>query len=459
MLYAPKMRDWFDDESLYDETSLHEAQLTYVGSQWPLLYTFHAQRKREGDITGRPNFKPATTCGSEFFPLQPEQRSLPVSPVDLFQQFIPVSLVERWVSYTNEAPEPDRDPGPGSRGNNSYTKQPSRRGRAGSPTSTSEIYLWLAIQIYIGIHRETRLEDYWKVSGAYGHLPSHPMIKYMTFDRLHRRALPALQRVVWPCTGYECMIGFEGRAYEKTTVPSKPTPTGFKVWVVAQQGYFLQWIWHTPKSLPAGIAKSRGSLQQQGSQQGSQTEKADIDTTAALNPTQAVVVTLISQLPKAIYHVFLDNLFSSSHLFIALRKQGVAATGTARINSGIWEPFVIAKREDRAGKCWAFNTVKAMPMPEGLVNQIAWKNSALVLMYTTVYTGREFLDKVCRRPTSTTAQSRPMRREFGTATVKEVPVLEAAAAYNSNMGAVDTGDQLRATEGLDHRTRRGVGGQ
>ncbi|KFA68431.1 hypothetical protein S40285_09695 [Stachybotrys chlorohalonatus IBT 40285] len=43
-------------------------------------------------------------------------------------------------------------------------------------------------------------------------------------------------------------------------------------------------------------------------------------------------------------------------------------------------PFVVAKQEDRAEKCWAFNTVKAVPTPEGQVNQIAWKDNALVLL-------------------------------------------------------------------------------
>ncbi|KFA79912.1 hypothetical protein S40288_10407, partial [Stachybotrys chartarum IBT 40288] len=244
------------------------------------------------------------------------------------------------------------------------------------------------------------------------------------------------------------MIGFEGRAYEKTKVPKKPTPIGFKVWVVAQQGYFLQWIWHTPKSMPAGIRKLREGSQQQGSHRGRK-RKAGADIEVALNPTQAVVILLVSRLPAAIYHVFLDNLFSSPHLFRALRKQGIAATGTARVNCGIYKPFVVAKQEDRNGKCWAFNTVKAVPTPEGQVNQIAWKDNALVLMLITVYIGDEFKHKVRRRP-SATPQSRPIRREFGPNAVKEMPILEAADAYNNKMGAVDIGDQLRATEGLDH---------
>jgi hypothetical protein len=34
----------------------------------------------------------------------------------------------------------------------------------------------------------------------------------------------------------EIMVRYKGRAKETTTVPNKPTPTGFKVWAVAQRG-------------------------------------------------------------------------------------------------------------------------------------------------------------------------------------------------------------------------------
>ncbi|KFA52968.1 hypothetical protein S40293_10151 [Stachybotrys chartarum IBT 40293] len=78
-----------------------------------------------------------------------------------------------------------------------------------------------------------------------------------------------------------------------------------------------------------------------------------------------MVVSLLSRLPGAIYYVFLNNLFLLPHLFQALRQQGIAATGTARVNYGIYAPFVVAKQEDCTRKSWAFNTVKAMPTPEG----------------------------------------------------------------------------------------------
>jgi hypothetical protein len=56
-----------------------------------------------------------------------------------------------------------------------------------------------------------------------------------------------------------------------------------------------------------------------------------------LTPTQRVVTTLLTLLPLAVYHVFLDNLFASVKLFKALRSSQVGATGTCRKDSGVDE--------------------------------------------------------------------------------------------------------------------------
>jgi hypothetical protein len=56
----------------------------------------------------------------------------------------------------------------------------------------------------------------------------------------------------------------------------------------------------------------------------------------ALNSTQAIVIALTTMLPKAIYYIFIDNLFSLSPLFCNLCNHGLGATGTARMNSGIY---------------------------------------------------------------------------------------------------------------------------
>ena len=43
----------------------------------------------------------------------------------------------------------------------------------------------------------------------------------------------------------ESIQRFIERSSEIVNIPSKPTPEGFKVWVLANQGYVLNWIWYT----------------------------------------------------------------------------------------------------------------------------------------------------------------------------------------------------------------------
>ncbi len=53
----------------------------------------------------------------------------------------------------------------------------------------------------------------------------------------------------------EIIVRYKGRQTETTTVPNKPTPTGFKVWAVAQRGFLICWNWHVPgiKNGPVGV--------------------------------------------------------------------------------------------------------------------------------------------------------------------------------------------------------------
>ncbi|KAJ0136940.1 Uncharacterized protein HZ326_20058 [Fusarium oxysporum f. sp. albedinis] len=42
----------------------------------------------------------------------------------------------------------------------------------------------------------------------------------------------------------ECMIRYTGQSNKTTLVKGKPDPLRFKIWVIAQQGFFIRWLWH-----------------------------------------------------------------------------------------------------------------------------------------------------------------------------------------------------------------------
>ncbi|KAG6979697.1 PiggyBac transposable element-derived protein 4 [Fusarium oxysporum f. sp. conglutinans] len=263
----------------------------------------------------------------------------------------------------------------------------------------------------------------------------------------------------------ECMIRYTGKSDDTTVIKGKPDPVGFKIWVIAQYGFFIRWIWHV-KEKPHGAVGVEISTQKSLSQgRPSKRRKVTVeapdtkDEPFAPNSTQAIVIALTNMLPKATYHIFMDNLFSSSPLFRNLRNHGLGATGTARTNSGIHQELVQDRKDDgKVKKMYEFNTVKTIPTPDNQVNQIAWKDNKLVLFLTTVFTGADD-ERVLRqrkKPSSKKSEAKPIRRFFGDEAIKMINIPTVAAKYNDQMNHVDRGDQLRSYYKYDHPLRRGA---
>ncbi|KAM6513535.1 hypothetical protein FALCPG4_18959 [Fusarium falciforme] len=383
--------------------------------------------------------------------------------------------------------------------------------RTWKPTTAAEVYVWLGILIYIGVHSEITVQDHWKTPRLEDQRPEHSIIKFMTYDRfqlLHRH-LRLFDHtkftdddefpIVFQCAELwsqhiqlattelchpgshlavdEGMIRYTGRNKQVTYVPNKPIDTGLKAWIVAQLGLFMRWIWHQPgaKYGPVGVERKKPASQRgrrkgkgRGSQRRVPNEVNEVkevihviteagDKIMALNSTQSVVIALINLLPESTYHVFVDNLFSSPDLFRSLRQHGHGATGTARPNCGIYKGLADAKKADKAGKSgFQFNEIKVIPTADNQANQIAWKDNALVLLLSTVFTGDERCDRWRKRPPTNTPMARPTQRFFSGEPVKLISISTIAAYYNDEMNHVDRGDQRRSYLGYDHPIRRGA---
>ena len=97
-----------------------------------------------------------------------------------------------------------------------------------------------------------------------------------------------------------------------------------------------------------------------------------------------MVIALLNLLPKAIYHVFVDNLFASPDLFRSLRQHGHGATGTARPNCGIYKELADSKLRDQTGKSgFQFNEIKVVPTPD---NQVGSFDSSSYISLTNLST-------------------------------------------------------------------------
>jgi hypothetical protein len=164
------------------------------------------------------------------------------------------------------------------------------------------------------------------------------------------------------------MVRYTGRSTATTVVKGKPTPLGFKIWVIAQEGFFIRWLWHFKGSNYHAL--SRGPRRKRGRPSTQEREAASKEAAALtqLGNTQGVVISLCDMLPKQTYHVFVDNLFSTPPLFRKLRDHGYGATGTARPNCGIHKDLKRDKALDKLGRCdYAFNEVRAIPTRDNKV--------------------------------------------------------------------------------------------
>ncbi|KAF4334320.1 tubulin beta [Fusarium beomiforme] len=247
----------------------------------------------------------------------------------------------------------------------------------------------------------------------------------------------------------ECMIRYTGRSKETTLVKNKPTPHGFKVWAIAQDGFFIHWLWQVKgaKYTAARIQQLEEGKAANGKRK--RKGKRASEQLIPLSNTQSVVICLCDTLPTGTYHVFVDNLFSSAALFRALRDRGHGATGTARPNCGLHKDLKRDKERDKNGKSgYKFNEVA----------QIGWKDNSLVLFLSTVYNGADDqrTDKRRKKPGGRTLRSKPIQQEFGEESSKIISIPTVAAAYNDEMNHVDRGDQLRSYTTYDHRFRRGA---
>ena len=296
--------------------------------------------------------------GDKFDPFEVEDRDpvvtdLPSSPLAIFQAFLPVKLLQEWADATNAHVAAIID---------SNEPTPARLTKpVWVPVTTNEIYVFIGMVICMSNASETAITDYWRSYTPGSLHPIYPWTAHMplrrfealwryirfydysdfepkkTSQKAYLRVEKWSRHIQETTTKFytpgskiavdECMQQFAGRSDLRVTIPNKPTPEGIKIWSVGQDGILLRWLWHQPASGAVNLDPSTRKLEK----------------TLKLTPTQRVVTNLVTSLPAANYHVYLDNLFSSPALFKRLRELGTGASGTCRINCGIHKDLVALK--------------------------------------------------------------------------------------------------------------------
>ena len=199
------------------------------------------------------------------------------NPEALFALFFTDSVIDRIVQCTNVNAESVRADPASSRALN-IRFHDSCNQLPWKPVTSSEILAYLGIIIYMGIHVEPHIANYWntdsktspihhpvrnsmsrirwKQINRYFHVfdpaldhpaPNRTARPHEKVDPLAKLLLSAFQRYWKPATDVaidECIEGFTGRSGDTVNIPTKPTPIGFKIWTLADKGYVFDLLWH-----------------------------------------------------------------------------------------------------------------------------------------------------------------------------------------------------------------------
>ena len=262
----------------------------------------------------------------------------PDDPYEIFNLFFSDETVQTLIEHTNEYAL--LYPGP------------EQGGRRWFPTTVKEFRAYLGVSIWMGLHIESSIPEFWNIDPQKGpvheqvskhislvrwqqidryfhiskpHPPGHksetPFVKLESLSDTLRQVFKKYWKPGTHLAVDETIQRYMGRSKEIVNIPSKPTPEGFKIWVLANKGYILDWLYH-----------ARGTRKHEGPQDMYSYWTKDLGFTQ----TQAVMLDLVAQEGIAKDHshiIWLDNLFTSARLLSQLDIEGFGATGTVRTTS------------------------------------------------------------------------------------------------------------------------------
>ena len=398
------------------------------------------------------------------------------SAYEVFSLFFDEETLQELANNTNEY----------ARLNPGATKPHSR---AWEPVSIEELRAYIATYIWMGLHKESGVVDYWKTDET---VPLHTQVRkhisskrWQQIDRFFHISPPTspdshtkntetvfqkleplsenlrkkFKRYWQPGTHLtvdEAIQRFMGRAKEIVNIPSKPVPEGFKIWVLANAGYILDWMWHA---------------------KGDENGPVDLDDfwtkDLGFSKTQAVVLDLIKQTgisDKKKHVIWLDNLFTSARLLTQMKEEGFGGAGTVRLSQTRREILEIShgtkaqkqriSKEINRGLDGSLSDLKLKHnfqlqwgklfgrlSDDNQVLQFAWKDNNVVLFMSTVARPENSVIRARRRPAATSTNAKTSWAAFGEETVKDLAIPEFIDLYNHFMNGVDTADQLRSYYG------------
>jgi hypothetical protein len=295
----------------------------------------------------------------------------------------------------------------------------SKQAPAGWATTPEEMWLFIAVHIFMGIVVLPAMATYWeegwrqeyvvkafsrtrfKELQRYFHIaePTPAGVQHTVIDKirpLHDACRRIFNRSFIPprdMTVDETMVRFKGRSKLKTVIRNKPTPIGYKVYTLASHGYLLNFNVYMGKG---GYRSKQGVIHH-------------------------AVMKLVPQWAREHRILYLDNLYTSPALCRHLLNIGIRSCGTFRPNrSGLPSGLSTAMKELQQGQTKAWQSDQ--------LGCLVWCDKRPVLMLTTHHKVDDM---------TTFEQDRGPNRP------KSVTKPKVVLDYNQGKCHVDTVDQLR----------------
>ena len=310
----------------------------------------------------------------------------------------------------------------------------SKHAPAGWATSAEEVWLFIAVHIFMGIvdlpylhmywedgwrqefvvkafsqHRFTQLLRYFHIAEPTPAGERHTVIQKIA-PLYHLCQTTFFEYFVPPreLAVDETMVRFKGRSPWKTVIKGKPTPIGYKLFTVASHGFLLGFE----------IYKGKG---------GYATRQAVIHHT---------VTRLVKRWEGTNRILFFDNLYTSPALCRHLHRVGIRACGTVRTNRA---GLPLGSKQLKA-VMKALEDGQTVAWQSGDLGCLAWQdNKSTVLMLST------------HRRVDVMASAEQQRGSNQPSTVTKPQVV---LDYNIHKCHVDTVDQLRQYYAMQRKSRK-----
>ena len=266
----------------------------------------------------------------------------------LLQLFLTTELMESWAQLTNAA-----------------------AGAAWQPTDTHELLAFIGVHVFMGIDSLPHRRMYWQADTRHptvatvlsrdrfesitrfltvsppqaGAAPRNPFSFVRAFIAALNHSFPGHWNPGRHIALDESMVSFRGRSDIKQFVPGKPHPHGYKIWVLANENYMLQFQLYEGK--------------------------------AAAGPSIHDMVMQLTQLYCNNNHaLYIDTLFTSPTLVASLFNVGIRVCGSVKRNR-IGMPSAATLTPAQLA---AIPRGAHIQMQRGDVTLCAWRDKKLILL-------------------------------------------------------------------------------